>query len=129
MQGEIYLSLERMIKATSTSRAGLSLENRCGLVLVEHFRENTFQSIAECVRACFLVERRPVCDGDSCVEFLQSGFVDRQFCSTLSDYEKSQNKIKLSETGVCLLHEQKMCTSYELGAEKKIVSSNVLIKA
>lgn len=85
MRDGIYLSLEEMVKASDTRGAGLSLENRHGQMLVELFRKEALQSLAECVRNCVFVEEKQVYDGDIYMKFVRSGFVSGGFFPTMSN--------------------------------------------
>lgn len=116
------------MRATDTGGTGLSLQKRRGQMLVELLRKEALQTLAEYVRECVLVEGRHVCDGDIRMQVVQLGTVNARFCHTLSDYERLPNRIKISKTGVYVLHEQRMYATHEFGAKRKTMNSFMLIR-
>lgn len=56
------------------------------------------------------------------------GFLIREYCHTLCDYDKRQNKIKFSETGEHVLHEPEVCETLEFGADKSMMNKFVLTR-
>lgn len=50
-------------------------------------------------------------DGDAGLKFVKSRFVRGGLCPTLSDYKRSQNRIKASETEGHVLHKRGVCNS------------------
>lgn len=56
-------------------------------------------------------------------------FVGGKLCLTLSEYDRSRNRIKISGAGVCVLHEKRLYASYEFVADRKKTNIFVLIRA
>lgn len=55
-----------------------------------------------------MVERRHVYDVFAAMKFVKSIFFSGGLRRTLSKYDRSQNKIRISETRASVLHEQRM---------------------
>lgn len=74
-----------------------------------------------------MVKERHVCDGDSRLKFLKPELVSGYVCATLSMYDKSRNRIEISENGRYVLHEQRVYATHELGSEREMMSFSLLI--
>lgn len=61
-------------------------------------------------------------------KFVNLGLVSKLLCSTLIDCTVSQDKIKISEAGDCVLHEKRVYRTHEFGAWRRMMSSLVLIR-
>lgn len=122
------MSLEDIKKGTDTGGTSLSLENRYGEMLAELFRKPALLLFAEYVGAIFLVQGRHIYDGDTRVKSVKSGFVSEGFCSTSRDYDRSGNRINISETRGCVFHEHYVNAIQGFGAERKMIDSFVLMR-
>lgn len=47
----------------------------------------------------------------------------------MSDYDRSQNRIKIFESGDCVLHEIRVYATREFGTDGTIVNSSVQIRS
>lgn len=70
----------------------MSLKDGNGRMLVEVFQKPTLQSFTERVRSCALVRKRHVYARILFIKFIKSRLVSGR-CSTLSAYDRLQNKI------------------------------------
>lgn len=62
------------------------------------------------------------------MKFERLGFVNGEFGPLLSTYDRSRTRIKVLDTGDCVLHEQRVSGTHEFGAEKKKLDSFVFIR-
>lgn len=96
-------------------------------MLVKLITKKTAESFAEAVRDSIPVGGRLV-HRDSRVKFVKLKFVSGVLCPTLSDYDKSRNRIETSGTGGCVLHEQRTYANHGFCAERKMMTSFALIR-
>lgn len=69
-----------------------------------------------------------MCDNNIRIVFLKSGFISGGFCSTLKDYDHATNKVRISRTEDCEMHEKRVYASRESSAKRKILNSFVKIR-
>lgn len=74
-------------------------------MLVNLFKNEAMQSLAKYVKECVLVKGSDVGDEGIRIKLVKSVFVSEALCLALSDYSSLQNRIKIHETGGCVLHE------------------------
>lgn len=60
------------------------------------------------------------------MKFVKSGFVRERYCLALSDYDKSRNGNKISDTRVSELHGQRVYAIHELAADSRMMNSSML---
>lgn len=63
------------------------------------------------------------------MKLVNSGFVSGKACSNLNGYDRLRNRIKILQTAVYVLHEQRVYGTHDSGAERKLVNSFLLIKS
>lgn len=86
------------------------------------------QSLSDCIGECASAGESHVYDGDTHLKFLKSGFWCAGYRFTVSDFDRSQNRTEISETGAHEVREQRVYETHLSGAERKKVNSFVLIR-
>lgn len=98
--------------------------DRCWL---SYLKKKALNSLAECVRVCALVKGSHAYDGDARIRFVNLGFVSEGLFPNWSFYGKSRNRIRISETGSCVLHEQRVYVTPDFGTARTMMNRFVLI--
>lgn len=73
-------------------------------MLAELRKKLVEQAPAKCVRKCVFEEETRMHDEDISAKFVKSGALSEEFCRTLSVYDKSQSRIRISQNEVCVLY-------------------------
>lgn len=97
-------------------------------MLAELLRENVLRSSAECTREWIVVGRKHVYDWDIQVLFVKFELVSGDCCSTLREYDRAANKVKILQIGDCKMLKQRVYARHELGAEREKLDSFVSVR-
>lgn len=96
-------------------------------MLAELLRERVLRSSAKSMEKWVSVGRIHVYDGDIRVMFLEPGFVRGGSCATLKSYSLAANKTRILRTGDCEVHAQRVYSTKEFDAGKKMLNIVVVV--
>lgn len=97
-------------------------------MMIELFGKEALHSFAETPKDYVLVALRHLYDETARTVFVKSGFLSREFCSSLNEYNRLQNRIEISEIKGSVRLEKRLYATHESGAEKKMVNSFVTMR-
>lgn len=80
---------------------GMSIESWYDRTLAELLKEKALRPLPKRLRKWVLVDRTHICEADTRVMFVKSGFITGNYCSNLKNYDRAANKIGISRTEDC----------------------------
>lgn len=128
VRDEMCLALEHMTKTAERAKVALTVEDFFAGTVLRWAKGRSYSYSTECVRERVCVDGVRVLDEDVRTVVVKSVFISGGSCPNLDDYDGSFNVVKAFSVKAYVKCAQRIYANPELPAQKKMLSSFVLIR-